>query len=211
METKTQFDSDEEMYFFWWLEELKEKGFIKDFELQPLPFDLSTSLWCEHRVQMKTKTKMVNEEVMPGHIYTADAFIIWNENALDRFTTLIDSEVKKKENRSMKFILSQKDSKGQIYSFVEVKPSFDQNNMTRLAKLNQKWVWDKLEVYVNIVIPQKHFNKTFTPGRFIFTNKSRVVRKIKYKNVITLYEFCQNNGFIEGTRRDDDSEMDRLF
>ena len=36
-------DSDEEMYFFWYMKELKEKGFIKSIELQPKAFDLSDS------------------------------------------------------------------------------------------------------------------------------------------------------------------------
>lgn len=74
-------------------------------------------------------------------------------------------------------------------SFIEVKPSFDQNNMTRLAVLNQKWVFEKFGLFINIVIPEKLFAKTFTPKRYLTCDKSSVKRKIKYKNIISLDEF----------------------
>jgi len=207
---KEQFDSSEEMHLFWWLTELKEAGFIETIETQPSPFPLSEQIWCEYEKQMKTKTKMVNEEVMKGHIYTTDVFVIWNKNALNKFTTLIDSPVQKVHKRSMKYIISQ-EKDGVIYSFIEVKPSFDQNNMTRLAKINQKWVWEKFRTYVNIVIPSKHFNKTFTPMKYFFTDKSGANRSIKYDNIKTLKEFLQEGNFIEGFGQEEDNPENLLF
>jgi len=207
---KEQFDSNEEMYFFWWLLELKEKGFIKEIELQPTAFPLSSSISCEYEQQMKTKSKIVSEEIMKGHVYTTDVFVIWNKNAIDKFTTLIDSGIRKKERSSLQFIISQEKG-GVIYSFIEVKPSFDQNNMTRLAVINQKWVWEKFKTYVNIVIPEKHFNKTFTPGRYFFTNKSKVPRTIKYKSVLTLSEFLKSKNILEGFEEKDDNALNQLF
>jgi len=210
-EQNLKLDSDEEMYFYWWLKELKERGFIKHIELQPSPFSLSESLKSSYIEQLKTKEKTSSEELMPKHIYTADVFIIWTEYALNKFTTLIDSKIKKTSSRSMQFIISQKNDKGDIYSFVEVKPSFDQNNMTRLAKLNQKWVYEKHGIYVNIVIPEKHFNKSFTPARYFFTNKSKVARTIKYKNVITIDTFFKENNMIEGFENKEDDILNTLF
>jgi hypothetical protein len=75
------------------------------------------------------------------------------------------------------------------YSYIEVKPLFDQNNMTRLAVLNQKWVMDKFGAFINIVIPEKLFDKTFTPKRYFTCDKSSTKRKIKYSNIITLEDF----------------------
>jgi len=63
--------------------------------------------------------------------------------------------------------------------------------MTRLAKINIKWVWDKYGVFVNIIIPEKHFDKTFTPKRFLTTDKSGKPRKIKYKNIKSLKQFIE--------------------
>jgi len=179
-------DSNEEKYFWWWANELKDIGFIEKIELQPKPFDLSSSIKSVYDKQLKTKIKEVEETLLNKHIYTTDVKITWNKSALDIFTTLLDSRVKKTENRSLTYIISQINENNEIISYVEVKPSFDQNNMTRLAKINQKWVWEKHGLFVNIVIPEKHFNKTFTPKKFLFTDKSGKPRKIKYKNIVTL-------------------------
>lgn len=179
-------DSNEEKYFWWWANELKDIGFIEEIELQPKPFDLSSSIKSVYDKQLKTKIKEVEETLLNKHIYTTDVKITWNKSALDVFTTLLDSRVKKTENRSLTYIISQINENNEIISYVEVKPSFDQNNMTRLAKINQKWVWEKHGLFVNIVIPEKHFNKTFTPKKFLFTDKSGKPRKIKYKNIVTL-------------------------
>lgn len=179
-------DSNEEKYFWWWSSELKNKGFIKNIELQPDPFDLSSSIKSVYDKQLKTKTKEVEETLLNKHIYTTDVKITWDKSALDVFTTLINSRVKKTDKRSLVYIISQLNENNEIISYVEVKPTFDQNNMTRLAKINQKWVWEKHGLFVNIVIPEKHFNKTFTPKKFLFTDKSGKPRKIKYKNIVTL-------------------------
>lgn len=209
--TRENFDSDEEMYMYWWLKELQSHGFIKEIILQPKSFILSSSLWSEYEKELKTKTKLVIEEIMKAHIYSTDVKVIWHEYALDRFTCLINSDVRKKESSSLKYIISQIDDSNEIYSFIEVKPSFDQHNMTRLAKLNQKWVYDKFGIYVNIVIPEKHFNKTFTPSRYFFTNKSKVQRKIKYKNVKTIRTYFKEKNMIEGFENKYDNILNQLF
>ena len=191
-EQEIEFDSDEEKYMYWWLKELQDLGYISKIVHQPKPFDLSEPIWVDYYQQMKTKGKYVPEEILKGHIYTPDYYIEWNSH-IDKFnivTTDMVSDLRKKKSASLQFILSQinEDTK-HYYSYIEVKPSYDMNNMTRLAKINQKWVWEKYGIFVNIVIPEKHFNKTFTPERFITTNKSGKLRKIKYKNVINSKEF----------------------
>ena len=184
-------DSDEEKYFYWWAKELQDLGFIKSITLQPEPFNLLEPLKVEYFEQMKTKSKYVNEEIMKGHIYTPDVLIEWSDETekMNIVETDLYSDLRKKKRSSLQFLMSQTLKGGKRVSYVEVKPSFDQNNMTRLAKINQKWVYDKYGIYVNIVIPEKHFDKTFTPERFLKTNISLKPRKIKYKNITKSVHF----------------------
>lgn len=188
-----QFDSNEEMYMDWWLQELKSKGYIKEIIHQPQSFVLlEEGISSDYFVPYKKKEggKTVTESLMKESVYTTDIQVIWDESALDIFTTLIDSNIRKKKGQALMFILCQYcDLTKKYYSYIEVKPAFDQNNMTRLARTNIKWVWDKYKEYVNIVVPEKHFNKTFTPTKYFFTNLSGKPRKINYKNIVTLKEF----------------------
>lgn len=181
--TKLEFDSDEEMYFYWWLEELQEAGYIKKIVHHPMPYKLSDPVIGVYEKQLKTKVKNESEELMKGHIYTPDFLIIWNEKARGVFYEHQCSYNRRKEKNSLKYLI------GNTATVIEVKPLFDQNNMSRLFKINQKWVYDKHGVFVNMVVPEKWFNKTFTPNRFLTTNKSGKARKIKYKNVISLKDF----------------------
>ncbi len=183
--TKLNFDSDEEMYFYWWLEELQEAGYIDSIEHHPMPYKLSDPVIGEYEKQLKTKVKEETEELIKGHIYTPDFKIVWSEKAEGLFYEHIGSLNRKKEKNSLKYLISTHGSR----TIIEVKPLFDQNNMTRLFKINQKWTYEKHAVFVNMIVPEKWFNKTFTPNRFLTTNKSGKARKIKYKNVISLKDF----------------------
>ena len=183
-----EFDSDEEMYFFWWARELMIAGYIEKIVHQPESFQLSESIWCEYHKQQVRSSKYVNEELLAAHKYTTDFYIEWNPDKLNEFATPLFSDLKKKEKRSFKYLLAEENI-GHYFSYVEVKPAFDQNNMTRLAKINQKWVYEKFGNFINIVIPEKHFNKTFTPCRYFQTNKSMKLRKIKYSNQIRLADY----------------------
>ena len=161
--TEQQFDSNEEIYFSWWLNELKALGYIKEIIHQPEAYPLSSQVNSEYFEPYKKKEggKYVSEEILPPHVYTPDVKVIWDESAIGLFTTPLLSEARKKKNRSFQTIICQQefkwkeDPKDPYYSMIEVKPSFDQNNMTRLAKINIKWVWEKHGDFVNISLTFK--------------------------------------------------------
>ena len=173
------FDSDEEMYAYWYFDELRKNGYVKDIVLQPESFNLSKQLTSTYKHEMKTKAKMVQEEILKAHIYTADLLIVWEQKAKGIFYETINGGTRMKKGLSkVKFVANTK--AGDHVSTIEVKPSYDQNNMTRLAKINQKWVWEKHGYFVTIMVPEKWFKNTFTPTRYLFTNKSGKPRSIKY-------------------------------
>jgi hypothetical protein len=150
------FDSKEEQWFSWWLDELKEKGLIQWYE-RSKPYNLFNG---EKELKLR------------AHEYTPDFDIYWDEDDLK------------------KAIL--KPTSGAL-SIVEVKPSFDAHNMTRLFKLNQKWVYQKYGIYVELVIPEKLFEKTFCPDRFRYTDSGKGLRKLKqsYLNIDEYIKKCR--------------------
>jgi hypothetical protein len=121
---------------------------------------------------MKTKSKEVekNQVLLEEHIYTPEFVVTWTQKGSELF---VDSLVGSSTGKLNKPFIK-------TYGYdtlIEVKPEFDQNSMERLFKINQKWVWDKHEVYINLVKPLKLFEKTFVPKKYLLTatGKPRVI------------------------------------
>ena len=177
------YDSQEELYFSWYLDELKEVGYIENYEAQPESYVLSEPAFYEYDKRLKTKTKTVVKKLIREHIYTADFRIAWAEKARGLFFNKLIDRV---DLSKIPFV-----SNYYFTSTIEIKPTFDQNNMTRLFTINQKWMYQKQGVYVQKIVPVKLFSETFTPKRYLLTNKSLKPRKLKYTPE-TLEQFiCQ--------------------
>ena len=182
------FDSNEELYFYWWAKELQKEGYIDTIEMQPKAFELSSKTVVQHTKPMKkTADKILDHTLVNEHVYTADALIKWNEKALGIFCFVFPPAVPHEKQTYRLFTCD-----SLLYSYFEVKPIFDQNNMTRLVKINIKWVLKDFGILVNMFIPETIFNTYFTPQRFIFQTKAKGERKIKYKNIVMLNEFLPN-------------------
>jgi NH3-dependent NAD+ synthetase len=81
-------------------------------------------------------------------------------------------------------------------SYFEAKPQYDFNNMTRLATLNVKWLYQKYGIYTQVIIPERIFQKTFTP-KLMLKTKTGKERKLNFK-VRSLEEYLnlQNENTI---------------
>lgn len=158
------YKSKEELYFSWYCEELLHKGYLKCFKYEPEPFILSNShkIIETKEVQLKTKSKIVNKEktILREHIYTVDFFL--------EFNTIPESL---KDN-----VFITKDNKW----YVEVKGSYDYENMSRLFIINQKWIFQKFGIIVQMINPLKLFENTFTPERYLLTDAGRYERLIAW-------------------------------
>lgn len=155
------FDSKDEEFFSYWLEELEE--YIWSWEAHPAPFKLFDGLVIKQEVQLRTKTKIVSKTLLQSHVYTPDFTILTkiNENYFDRLFTKIAGRV-----------------------YIEIKPKFDKYNMTRLFHLNQKWVYDKYGIFVNQVVVDTLFKQTFVPKKCAFNlngTRSKRFEKCKLK------------------------------
>jgi hypothetical protein len=179
------YDSLEEMYVLQWLFELKNAGYIISIQRSE-SFLLCDSVVNNYAEQLKTSSRPKTQTLLHGHSYTPEFIVEWNFNkSKDKFTHLFSSG-KKVENV---FIAGHHNSLNPV-TYIEVKPMFDQNNMERLFKLNQKWMWDKHGIFVNLVKVNELFPKTFTPRAYLTTPSGRP-RMLKWKEK-SLFQFLNN-------------------
>ena len=185
----TEFDSNEEREFYHWLMELKEKGVILSIVHQPESFRLSDARKLRIEKHLKKSTKVVESHFVNKHIYTPDYLIIWNQEYINKVFFELDFNSIIPANHSSLFKANE-GATGGYYSYFEVKGTFDQNNMTRLFVINQKWILDVHGIYVNLVIPSELFLKTFVPQKEIFSPKKKTER-LKFKNADRIDDYMR--------------------
>jgi hypothetical protein len=170
-----EFDSKEELYFSWYLEVLRNWNFVESWEKVEEPYKLTDDLVINYLKPMKrVKDKILTQTLFSGREYTPDFKIKWTDQAIGIFTKDLVNGIVYKNKFDTPFISQYKTS------IVEVKGVFDNNNMTRLATNNIKDVYEKHGVYITIAKIPMLFKKTFTPERYLLTDKSFKPRKIKY-------------------------------
>lgn len=197
-------DSNEEIFFLMWAFELKESGYISDIK-RAKTYSLSNPVIHTYKkiTQLKSKVKEENKDqkLLGPHEYTPEFEIVWTKKGVEKFIWKYESWNNNK-NIDIKFdktfighenFIPQVNNSDNftLKTLIEVKPMFDQNNMTRLFKINQKWVWDKYHLFVNLVYPQKLFNITFTPKEYMITTHTNKQRKITYENIKTLQQYLE--------------------
>jgi hypothetical protein len=180
---KHTFDSKEELYFSWFLDQLKASRYINNWERNETSYNLFGGLVHSYVKPMKrVEDKILTQTILQPSSYTPDFIIYWEPKAIGIFVSKMHST---KGKITTPFLCTE----DELISVVETKADFDRNNMTRLANNNIKFVYEKYRVYIDMVKLPSLFNKTFTPDRFLMTDKTFQPRKLKYKNVRTLREF----------------------
>lgn len=155
-----------------WLHEVMEAGLIENitraesYLLSEPVFEVYTE-----EKKLKTKTKIVNKklEILRGHVYTPEFKFELTEKGEKLFKSIV--------NPTGLFFPKTPDS---WEVMIEVKPLYDQNNMTRLFKINQKWVYTVYNEFVNLIIPETLFKDTFVPKDYLTTPTGKQ-RKLNYK------------------------------
>lgn len=155
------FDSDEEVFVAMWLEELKEKEMVRCWthpkEAHPLTPGLKILYKKITKLKTKTKTETKSHTILRASEYTPDFEVLWTIEGAYKLVTWIKDHL----NSSPKLFFAKFWDKP---TPIEVKPSFDQNNMEREFVLKQKYIWDKHQIFVNLVEPMSLFKKTFVPS-----------------------------------------------
>jgi hypothetical protein len=171
------YNSNEELYFSWYLEDLIKYNIVTRYMYESNSFLLSPAKKYTYNKRLVTKLKSVELHLMDEHIYTPDFLVEWNEDYNGIFYRDIDGL-----NYTTKppFFCMRSKKNGKAYTFFEVKADFDRNNMTRLFKINQKWLYDKYKLYITLISIPDLFKKTFIPERYFFTDSARQPRKINF-------------------------------
>jgi hypothetical protein len=166
--------SNQELYTLWLLEEFKSRRIIESFDYEPESFLLSESQSIESQKRdKKDRLKTRKTSLIREHSYTCDFVVYWNPV----FKGTIFSDITLLEEVPF-FIAHNID--GKYVTYLEVKPDFDYNNMTRLFVVNQKWVYDKYKIYIQLFKPEQFFVKYFIPIRYLRTDKDTKLRDIKF-------------------------------
>jgi len=175
-------DSQGEVDFCYYLQELQDNEYINHFK-RPISVILSHPLVNDYKLKLKTKTVDKKETLLHGHEYTWDFSIDWTLKGYKYFCNL------RGQKWTKPFLMTQGRN-----SYIENKPSFDFNNMTRLVTLNIKWVWAEYGIFIQIVKNNDLFKETFVP-KALLTTKTGKKRVFKFP-IRTLEEYIkqQENG-----------------
>lgn len=160
------FVSKEELYFSWWLEDMKEAGFVEDYFYEPTTFLLCEKVVKEYTeiIELKTKTKVNNKQItlLQDLQYTPDFKVVFRKiPGFFEKNFFIQNNV----------------------WWVDCKGSFigRNNNSAITFPLNQKFMYYRHGILVEKIIPQKLFKTSFTPKRYIRTDGDTRLRKINWK------------------------------
>jgi len=149
-------DSDEEYWFSLWCRDAADAGILEKWGHHPRPLILSEV--AKHTVpkQLKTKIRYDERTLLQGAHYTADHII------KTKYT-----------NNLWNGLVASPDG----LFWIDVKPSFSKFNDAKYFSLVRKWVYDKHGIYINKLIPQKFFAKTFCPEELRFGKSGKELKK----------------------------------
>lgn len=185
-----------ETYFEWYINELKEAGFIKLVKREPFPILVSEAVENK-RYDFSTKTNRIeNYKLFQRNTYTCDWIIIWEKHAHEIFYNLLNND----PIRIFCPFYAMVDAKGEHISFIDVKPTagemiFGNNTTGYTFPILQKIIYTIYGIYVNKAIPiplmkkgtvksgnkQALFLTTFIPKRYLLTDGGMQGRDIKYR------------------------------
>jgi hypothetical protein len=181
------FDSKEEEYFSWYLDELSSAGYVDNWQ-RPQTIVLANNLKAWSRKNQKSKPK--STVLLREQTYTPDFEVVWTPKAkekglvveLSTCDPLTSSEDSLPESYSAPFVAN--NVFGRIVSTIEIKGGFTEHDESRIYSILSKWTYQLYGVYIQRVIvstaPNSIFAKTFCPAKFILTDKTLKLRKLKF-------------------------------
>lgn len=192
-----------ELYCEWYLQELKEAGFIKSYKRES--FSILVNPEIRHkRYDFKTKTPKIEEfRLLPDIKYTYDYVIVWEKHAHEVFYNFIND----KPIRIWAPFYAMIDKDGEHISLVDVKATylgskFGNNTTAYTFPILQKMLWSLYGIMISKAVPIPMsangriksgnnialFTTTFVPRRYHLTDAGGQARKINYRKA-TLKEY----------------------
>lgn len=190
------------MYF--WCQEAKSIGLLIDFKFHPKTIQLTEGAdfrWSapyRGNVASRIGTNVENKwNCFMPHVYTPDFEVTWNVDMARRTVGVTDGDLRgtsvswigsvffmasSGKKGTNEYILAHPDQ-GSFKTLFEVKPSFNKNK--RSLSSVYKSVWNTHGEYVhecNISTKAgSFFDRTWTPTRYLLTDKTAKPRKLHYR------------------------------
>jgi hypothetical protein len=173
------FDSKEEEYFSWYLDELVKGGFVSSWERsKTILLAENVKAWSKSGNAKPKQTVLLRDQT-----YTPDFTVFWTELAVKSglVTSLVGNELSDlPESYKAPFTANP----GNV-SYLEVKGGFTEHDESRIYSILAKWTYQKHGIYIQRVMistaPNSIFAKTFCPTRFLLTDKTMKPRKLKFE------------------------------
>jgi hypothetical protein len=162
---RQDFKSNEEWYFYSWLKELEDLGFVFSIEYEPDPFLLTEGkkvFWRKQNVKGKQSNRPAT--VRRPLQYTTDFKVVFANQADGIFTFNTSGVYTKKP-----LFYSSTDT-----LYFEVKPSYNFQNMNRSVKDRIAWTCDLHDVDIELVKPESLFKKSFYPSSYFYTDSGNL-------------------------------------
>lgn len=187
--------SQSEVYFEWWLEELKSVGLILEWH-RAERFILRSPLIFDYLQHYKVKDPLVKQvNILQSVTYTPDYKVKFNNALCGKLYAYINDKMITDAGRGNRpgnvwqevLFLTKYDAQDWIY--FDVKPPSKAIRFSgalgssREFPIKQRMMWEEHGIFVNKVVPygQKEclFTKTFLPTRYKWTDKSTKLRVLK--------------------------------
>ena len=201
-------ESESEIQALDWLFELQDRGFVHSIERGPemlIGSGLDNSYTKETQLKTKVKIEDKKEVLLAPHYYTPEFVVVWRLHTPEKLvwgTDLLNAITCQAPLIGHPFpvIINENTERGMM-TYIEVKPAFDYQNMTRAFKINQKWVWQSRKIFVNLIEPISLYKKTFTPMSYLTTRKKKTEREIKW-DIQTCDGYLKSIGYDNSQRTD---------
>ena len=205
-----------ELYFEWWLQDLKRVGLVKSFDFEPEQVVvIEPAILFSSVHSTRNQTFLTGHNLLNASSYTRDYDVVFHKSLLDVFIGLMVGdngayELKELHERqkgdtyyefSYYYLLREHEVQGDWFTVSsDVKPPSKALQYSgalgssREFPYNQKLMLEKHKIFVNKVIPIGSktclFAKSFTPTRFLFTDGGGKQRKINHQ-IVTIDEWMK--------------------
>jgi hypothetical protein len=207
MKRKTKSERNQiELYFEWWLNDLKAAGYVKEYVREPEKFSVLPTAPYGRYKRFKTKPKEREEfNLFPKIDYTCDYKITWTEKAEYIFYEKINETQTFLFGRPLfvadEFVGAEEGTFDTI-SYVDVKPTTSavrqgaKASTSHTFPLKARMLWEHHCIFINKCVPipmsgtgfnSALFTQSFVPVRYLTTDGGKQQRKIKWS-----YKLMQN-------------------
>lgn len=163
-----------ELYFSYYLNELKESGFVENWWYEVDTFKLSDPIKGTYFKELKSKVKVEEYHLLREASLTADFTIKWNINSVGLFLfwpiKLIQCKI-----TDIPFHIGKLANDNVLWSYVETKGNNESSTSSSISfAYTQKWVYQLHGIFIQKIKPFGYkrqrkilFQDTFTPKKVI--------------------------------------------